>query len=75
MELWTQMCRMPFGKTAFSGIIGLIAPYTSSITATVQTLGYGRASASITQRPWLLNPFNSIHAIALANLGFDSFLF
>ena len=60
---------VPCGRRAFSSLIGVIAPYTASIGATLQEVSASSVTASMPDRPWLRNPFSSVHAIALANLG------
>jgi acyl-coenzyme A thioesterase PaaI-like protein len=67
--LWDRLSPLPGGRAAFSRSIGLIAPYSASIGATVKDLGPGRARVTLKERRRLHNPFNSVHAIALANLG------
>mmetsp|Transcript_29531 Transcript_29531/g.41177 ORF Transcript_29531/g.41177 Transcript_29531/m.41177 type:complete len:206 (-) Transcript_29531:82-699(-) len=60
---------LPFGKTVFSSLIGFAAPYSASISGHVEEFTDYSVTVSIMDRPWLRNPFSSIHAIALANLG------
>ena len=59
----------PLGKFVFSGLTALFAPYSSSISPVVETLNLQTCEASLLDRPWLRNPFSSVHALALANLG------
>ncbi len=49
--------------------IGLVAPYSSSISARILKLTKEESVVAISDLPWLRNPFNSVHAIALANLA------
>jgi acyl-coenzyme A thioesterase PaaI-like protein len=60
---------LPLGRYAFSAIVGLMAPYSASVNPFVLTLTDNQCSIEIVERPWLHNPFSSIHAIALANAG------
>ena len=57
----------------FSSIIYLTAPYSGSIGSTPRYLGREgeviRSVVTMEDRPWLRNPFGSIHAVALTNLG------
>jgi len=57
------------GKYFFSGLIGIFAPYTASISPFVVELTNERCVVEIEDFFWHRNPFNSVHAIALANLG------
>jgi uncharacterized protein (TIGR00369 family) len=68
-ELYDRLSPVPGGKRLFGRIVGFMAPYTGTIGARVQELHRGYARVSITERRSLQNPFNSIHAIALANLA------
>jgi hypothetical protein len=53
----------------FSGIISFYAPYTASVSPIVKRLDRTSCTVSIQDRPWLRNPFSSVHAIALSNIG------
>lgn len=46
------------------------APYTTSCDPMLYELTDTHAEAYLVERPWLHNPFQSVHAIALANLGY-----
>lgn len=66
---WDTMSKLPGGKRMFSRMVGRMAPYTGTIDACVVELrdGYGRAE--LRDRKGVRNHLNSVHAIALANLG------
>ena len=66
---WDRLSRFPGGRTAFSILVGRMAPYTGSIRAKVVVLESGRAEVVMRDRPSLRNHLRSVHAIALANLG------
>ena len=66
---WNQCKSVPFGKSFFSSLICFFAPYSASISPLIIELTETTAAASIVERPWLKNPFNSVHAVALTNLG------
>jgi hypothetical protein len=74
---------LPCGPLTFTSLVGIVAPYSSSIGATIKELSPSKCVASMPQRcfvlsllnvsdgrPWLGNPYNSTHALALANLAF-----
>ena len=68
-NLFDHLKQFPLGKYVFSGIVAFYAPYTSSISPYVEHLDQVSCHASMEDRPWLRNPFQSIHAVALSNLG------
>ena len=68
-SLFDFLASVPFGSRLFSSLIGVVAPYSASISATVTSLSATSCSSSLTERPWLRNPFESVHAVALTNLG------
>eukprot|EP00053_Salpingoeca_punica_P003777 m.45102 g.45102 ORF g.45102 m.45102 type:complete len:227 (+) comp12405_c0_seq1:48-728(+) len=69
-NIWQACNQLPVvGSTVFSAVIAWQAPYSGSIEATVSECAPGTCQAQMCDRPWLRNPFNSIHALALANLG------
>ena len=69
---WYQFCcSIPLiGKWLFSWLVTFIAPYTGSIPFSVQELSNNGKCIISMRDSWLIrNPFRSIHAAALANLG------
>lgn len=70
LSIWHRLSKFGWlGRWFFSRLIGRMAPYSGSIGATVKTLEMGKATVLMRDRRRLGNPFGSLHAIAIANLG------
>jgi len=66
---WQRLSYFPAGKWLFSFILACKAPYSGSISAKVEDISAGQAKVSLRDKNKIRNHLNSIHAIALINLG------
>lgn len=66
---WDRLHALPGGKKIFSKAVGEIAPYTGTLGAEVTILREGYCELELVPRRRLTNHLNSIHAVALMNLG------
>jgi len=67
--LWNRVRTLPFGKTLFSWLLKRTIPYSGSIFPVVDFLIKGEARVYFDDRKKVSNHLNSIHAIALINVG------
>ena len=69
LQWWQWLSHVPAGRWLFSRLLAWRVPYTGSIKSQLLNLQPGYCQASLVERRALRNHLNSIHAIALANLG------
>ncbi|MCW9012885.1 MAG: DUF4442 domain-containing protein [Gammaproteobacteria bacterium] len=66
---WDRLRPLPGGIWIFNQFLRWYNPYTGSIRASVKELSPGYALIELADRRRVRNHLNSIHALALANLG------
>lgn len=66
---WKKIENNAFGRWLFNKVIFLINPYTAALGANIVKLRKGYAKIQLKERRAVRNHLNSIHAIALTNLG------
>lgn len=67
--LWGVLKAVPGGGRVMGEAVGRMAPYSGTIHPEVLELEAGRAKVRMSDRPKVRNHLNSVHAIALMNLG------
>ncbi|MEZ4315893.1 MAG: DUF4442 domain-containing protein [Myxococcota bacterium] len=69
LSIYETLAPLPGGKRLFSKLVGMAAPYTGTLPFRVQHLSRGRSEVRLSDRRIVRNHLNSLHAIALMNLG------
>ncbi len=66
---WSKLKKIPGGNIIFSSLVSKYIPYTGSISPTILSIESGQARVLLKDRRAVRNHLDSIHAIALANVG------
>ena len=69
LAAWAEHGGTPEGRARFDQLLARGVPYTGSIAPQVLELAPGRAVVAIDDRPEVRNHLDSVHAVALMNLG------
>ena len=64
-----RLSTLPLGKWLFSKMVGMMIPYTGTVSPYVLEVGPGRAKVRMKDKRRVRNHLKSFHALALANLG------
>jgi len=69
LSLWKRFSKYRVGKWLFSYLIRFINPYTDALGAKVDIFEAGHAEVILEDHKINKNHLNSVHAVALTNLG------
>ncbi len=69
LNTWKALVDRPFGKQLVSRAVGLMAPYTGTISPRIVDIAPGYARVQMRDRWGVRNHLKSLHAVALMNLG------
>ncbi len=68
-KVWSSLRSVPGGGRIMGSLIGRLAPYTGTISPEILSLDQGYSKVLMRDTRKVRNHLNSVHAIALLNLG------
>lgn len=68
-QYWQWLEKKPLGRWLFNQLIPFINPYTGALKARILEIDRGYSRLELNDRRAIRNHLNSIHAIALTNMG------
>ncbi|KAI8833898.1 hypothetical protein BC829DRAFT_77100 [Chytridium lagenaria] len=67
---WTFLAKVPIvGNWIFNALVAFSSPYTGSVPLAFKSLTVGKCVGTMRERRAIRNPFMSVHAAALINMG------
>lgn len=69
LYLWNKLAGIPGGRVLFNFLIARKIPYSATMGARIDVLNPGYAKLVLKDKHSIRNHLNSIHAIAITNLG------
>ncbi len=69
LKIWNRFSKVPGGRFLFSKFLGAKIPYSGSVSPEIMALTPGHAQVKIRDKRAHRNHLESIHAVALMNVG------
>lgn len=69
MQRWNQLSQSAIGRSLFNAFLRIYIPYTGTVSPQVLEIKTGTSRVQLRDRRRVRNHLNSIHAVALMNVG------